>query len=69
MAYELVAARWRMAIEVKSVHDDAIQDIGQLVEAVAHGYSSATLVTSLRHAKTYGMQNLNHRTVVPLAAV
>jgi hypothetical protein len=36
-----------MAIEVKSDHDDAIRGIGQLVEALAHGYNSAALVTSL----------------------
>jgi hypothetical protein len=45
---EVVGARRRMAIEVKSGHDDAIRGIGQLAEALAHGYSTAALVTSLR---------------------
>jgi hypothetical protein len=40
-----------MALEVKSGHDDAIRGIGQLAEALAHGYDSAALVTSLRYAK------------------
>jgi len=48
---EVVGRGWRMALEVKSGHDDALRGIGQLVEALANGYSSAALVTSLRHAK------------------
>jgi hypothetical protein len=40
-----------MTLEVKSGHDDPIRGIGQLAEALAHGYNSAALVMSLRHAK------------------
>lgn len=48
---EVVGSRWRMALEIKSSHDDPIRGIGQLVEALSHGYQTAALVTSLRHAK------------------
>ena len=48
---EVVGENWRMALEVKSGHDDVIRGLGQLFEALAHGYSSAALVVSLRHAK------------------
>jgi hypothetical protein len=48
---EVVGSQWRMALEVKSGHDDPIRGIGQLVEALSHGYQSAALVTSLQRAK------------------
>lgn len=40
-----------MALEIKSGHDDVIRGLGQLVQALSHGYQSAALVTSLRRAK------------------
>jgi hypothetical protein len=48
---EVVGNRWKRAIEIKSGHDDVIRGLGQLHEALAHGYSSAALVVSLQHAK------------------
>ena len=48
---EVVGKKWRMALEIKSSHDDPIRGIGQLVEALCNGYQTAALVTSLRHAK------------------
>ena len=48
---EVVGNRWKLALEIKSGHDDVIRGLGQLHEALAHGYSSAALVVSLRHAK------------------
>lgn len=48
---EVIGKSWRMAIEIKSSHDDPIRGIGQLMEALSHGYQTAALVTSLRHAK------------------
>jgi hypothetical protein len=48
---EVVGESWRMALEIKSGHDDVVRGLGQLSEALAHGYSSAALVVSLRHAK------------------
>ena len=48
---EVEGHRWRMALEVKSTHDDIVRGLGQLVEALAYGYSSAALVTSLRNAR------------------
>jgi hypothetical protein len=48
---EVIGNNWRLALEIKSGHDDIIRGIGQLSEALAHGYSSAALVVSLRHAK------------------
>ena len=43
--------RDRIALEIKSGHDDVIRGIGQLSEALACGYTTAALVTSVRHAK------------------
>ncbi len=48
---EVTGDHWRMALEIKSGHDDVIRGLGQLSAALAHGYSSAALVASLRHAK------------------
>lgn len=47
---EVTGQHWRMALEVKSGHDDVIRGLGQLSEALAHGYDSAALVVSLQHA-------------------
>jgi predicted RecB family endonuclease len=41
----------RIAIEVKSPRDDIIRGVGQCFEALAAGYNSAALVTTLRVAK------------------
>jgi len=43
--------RERIAIEIKSSHDDIIRGIGQLSEALALGYKTAALVTSVQHAR------------------
>ena len=48
---EVTGETWRMAIEIKSGHDDVIRGLGQLSTALANGYSSAALVVSVRHAK------------------
>jgi hypothetical protein len=48
---EVTGKSWRMALEIKSGHHDAVGGIGQLVEALSHSYKSAALVTSLRHAR------------------
>jgi len=41
----------KVAIEIKSGHDDVVRGIGQLTEALASGYTTAALVTSVRHSK------------------
>jgi len=41
----------RIAIEVKSPHDDIIRGVGQCFEALAAGYNRAVLVTTLRVAR------------------
>jgi predicted RecB family endonuclease len=41
----------KIALEIKSGHDDVIRGIGQLSEALASGYKTAVLVTSVQHAK------------------
>jgi predicted RecB family endonuclease len=41
----------KIAIEIKSGHDDVIRGIGQLSEALACGYKTAALVTSVQRAK------------------
>jgi hypothetical protein len=48
---EVIGCKWRMALEIKSGHDDVIRGLGQLCEALASGYGSAALVVSLKHAK------------------
>lgn len=48
---EVVGSQWKMAIEIKSGHDDVIGGLGQLVEALSNGYQTAALVTSLRRAR------------------
>jgi hypothetical protein len=42
---------WKMALEIKSTHDDIVRGLGQLAEALAHGYTSVALVTSLKNSK------------------
>ena len=41
---EVVGKKWRMALEIKSSHDDPIRGIGQLIEALSHGSDSKTRV-------------------------
>lgn len=48
---EVQGGSWKMALEIKSSHDDVVRGVGQLTEALAHGYESAALVTSLQHAR------------------
>lgn len=48
---EVEGQGWKMALEIKSTHDDIVRGLGQLVEALAHGYASVALVTSLKNAK------------------
>jgi hypothetical protein len=47
---EVTGENWKIALEIKSTSDDIVRGVGQLAEALAHGYQGA-LVTSLRHAK------------------
>ena len=48
---EVVGQGWRIALEIRSTKDDAIRGIGQCTEALADGYQSAALVTSVQRAK------------------
>ena len=48
---EVIGGHWKMALEIKSGHDDVVRGFGQLSEALAHGYTSVALILSLRHAK------------------
>ncbi len=48
---EVTGRNWKLALEIKSGHDDVIRGIGQLIEALSNGYNSAALVTSARHAR------------------
>ena len=49
---EVIGEYWKMALEIKSGHDDVIRGLGQVSAALAHGYDSAALVVSLRHARS-----------------
>jgi len=42
---------WRMAVELKSDRDDVLRGLGQLLEALAHDYDMALLVTSQSRAE------------------
>jgi len=44
---EVVGGSLKLALEIKSGHDDVIRGLGQLTAALAHGYNSAALVVSL----------------------
>lgn len=41
-----------MAVELKSDKDDILRGLGQLLEALAHGYDMALLVTSQNRAES-----------------
>jgi sulfatase maturation enzyme AslB (radical SAM superfamily) len=63
---EVIGDKWRMALEIKSGHDDAIRGIGQLAEAISHGYTSAALVVSLRQARLMDSAVFNRLNIVLL---
>jgi hypothetical protein len=41
---EIIGQHWKMAVEIKSGHDDVVRGLGQLSAAVAYGYNSSALV-------------------------
>ncbi|MGQ9507091.1 MAG: hypothetical protein ACUVTB_04430 [Candidatus Bathycorpusculaceae bacterium] len=47
---EVKAGAWRLA-ELKSDRDDLLRGLGQLLEALSHGYDMALLVTSAARAE------------------
>ena len=61
---EVVGKNWKLALEIKSGHDDVIRGLGQLSAALAHGYNSAALVVSLRHAKTFNPTTFTQHNIV-----
>jgi hypothetical protein len=63
---EVIGEHWKMALEIKSGHDDVIRGLGQLSAALAHGYSSAALVVSRRHAKKLNLTAFNRHNMVVL---
>jgi hypothetical protein len=63
---EVTGQGWKMALETKSGHDDVIRGLGQLSAALAHGYSSAALVVSLRHAKKLNPTAFDRHNIVVL---
>jgi len=40
---EVVGKNWRLALEIKSTHDDVIRGIGQLSAVLANGYNHLEL--------------------------
>ena len=48
---EAQTGAWKMAIELKSDADDLLRGLGQLLEALSHGYDMALLVTSASRAE------------------
>ena len=63
---EVSGVGWKMALEVKSGHDDVVRGFGQIAEAKACGYQSAALVTSLRSAKRIDPRVFNRLELVLL---
>jgi hypothetical protein len=48
---EVTGKNWKMALEIKTPNDDVVRGLGQLSEALANGYDSAALITTMRNAK------------------
>ena len=48
---EVKAGAWRVSVELKSDRDDLLRGLGQLLEALSHGYDMALLVTSQARAE------------------
>lgn len=48
---EIKVGSWHLAVELKSDRDDLLRGLGQLLEALAHGYDMALLVTSQSRAE------------------
>jgi hypothetical protein len=63
---EVIGENWKMALEIKSGHDDVVRGLGQLSAALAHGYNSAALVLSLQHAKRLKPTTFNKHNLVVL---
>jgi hypothetical protein len=63
---EVIGEHWKLALEIKSGHDDVVRGLGQLSEALAHGYDSAALVLSLRHARTLNAAAFSKHNIVVL---
>jgi hypothetical protein len=63
---EVTGEGWKMALEIKSGHDDVIRGLGQLSTALAHGYNSAALVLSLRHSKKLNPTTFSRHNIVVL---
>jgi len=61
---EVVGKGWRMALEIKSTRDDVVRGIGQCTEALAKGYQTAALVTSLQRARRLNPQVFHERFVL-----
>lgn len=57
-----------MAVELKSDKDDVLRGLGQLLEALAHGYDMALLVTSQGRAEKLNAR-VFHASGIGLAAV
>jgi hypothetical protein len=60
---EVTGEGWKLALEIKSGHDGVIRGLGQLSAALAHGYTSAALVVSLKHSKQLNPTTFNKHNV------
>jgi hypothetical protein len=63
---EVIGKNWKIAIEIKSGHDDVIRGLGQLTTALAHGYNSAVLVISQRRARRLDLTVFNKLSIAVL---
>ena len=65
---EVQAGAFRTAIELKSDNDDLLRGLGQLLEALSHGYDMALLATSQGRAERLDTK-VFHASGIGLAAV
>jgi len=63
---EIIGQHWKIAVEIKSGHDDVVRGLGQLSAALAYGYNSAALVVSVNHAKKLNSAVFNTQNIVVL---
>jgi hypothetical protein len=65
---EVQTGAWKTAIELKSDKDDLLRGLGQLLEALSHGYDRALLATSQSRAERLDI-HVFHASGIGLAAV
>jgi len=63
---EVEGRGWKMALELKTSSDDLTRGLGQVAEALAFGYKTAAIITTLRRAKRTNPALFDHLGLVLL---